>query len=39
MNNLRDFIIGARDGVAIRDEKQIAIKALDDAEIVLVDSV
>ena len=31
--------IGARDGVAIRDEKQIAIKALDDAEIVLVDSV
>ena len=31
--------IGARDGVAIRDEKQIAIKALEDAEIVLVDSV
>ncbi|HEV7492121.1 MAG TPA: pirin family protein [Rhodanobacteraceae bacterium] len=31
--------IDARDGVAIRDEKQIAIKALDDAEIVLVDSV
>ena len=31
--------IGARDGVAIRDEKRIAITALDDAEIVLVDSV
>jgi len=31
--------IGARDGVAIRDEKQIAIRALDDAEVVLVDSV
>jgi redox-sensitive bicupin YhaK (pirin superfamily) len=32
-------LVHARDGVAIRDEPRIAIKALGDAEIVLVDSV
>jgi redox-sensitive bicupin YhaK (pirin superfamily) len=30
--------VTARDGAAIRDESRIAIKALSDAEIVLVDS-
>ncbi len=31
--------VDARDGAAIRDESRIAIKALADAEIVLVDTV